>query len=167
MTRETYLETHLAEDLLEVSSGRELGDLDHGASSETSSEVGWAGKNPTEMVVVHEVVTFLLEDLLDALGSGGESLEDFDDGSALLHGDNSHLILLVDPDEEVLGLVVVDTSGIGPVSAATGRKKKSGVGLLEEVSVLSEGFFLFLGHTYTEDVKELIKASYLPVGLAA
>jgi len=141
------LETHLAEDLLEVSSGRELWDLDHGASSETSSEVGWAGKNPTEMVVVHEVVTFLLEDLLDALGSGGESLEDFDDGSALLHGDNSHLILLVDPDEEVLGLVVVDTSGIGPVSAATGRKKKSGVGLLEEVSVLSEGFFLFLGHT--------------------
>ena len=39
-----------------------------------------------------------------------------------------------------------DTSCIGPVSAAAGREEKSGVGLLEEVSVLSEGFFLLLGH---------------------
>ena len=58
---------------------------------------------------MHEVVAFLLKDLLDALGSGSESLEDLDDGSALLHGDNSHLILFVDPDEEVFGFVVVDT----------------------------------------------------------
>ena len=119
------------------------------------------------MLVVHEVVTFLLEDLLDTLGGGGESLEDLDDGSALLHGDDSHLILLVDPDEEVLGIVVEDTSGVGPVSAATGRKKKSGVGFLEEVAVLSEGFFLFFGHTYKGNVKILFWAFCLPVGLAA
>ena len=83
------------------------------------------------MVVVHEVVSFGLEDLktinnflslivssikncyfhylLDTLSSGSESLEDFDNGSTLLHGDNTHLILLVDPDEEVLGVIVEDT----------------------------------------------------------
>ena len=72
------------------------------------------------MVVVHEVVALLLEDLLDALGGGGEAVEDLDDGITLLHGDNAHLVLLVNPDEEVLGLVVEDTTGIGPV-AATAR----------------------------------------------
>ena len=47
--------------------------------------------------------------LLDTLSSGSESLEDFDNGGTLLHGDNTHLILLVDPDEEVLSLIVEDT----------------------------------------------------------
>ena len=72
------------------------------------------------MVVVHEIVTFLLEDLLDTLGGGGETVEDLNNGSTLLHGDNAHLVLLVNPDEEVLGLVVEDTTGIGPVAATAG-----------------------------------------------
>ena len=44
------------------------------------------------------------------------------------------MILLIDPDEEVLGFVVEDTTGIGPMATATGRKKESGIGLLEEVT---------------------------------
>ena len=71
------------------------------------------------MVVVHEVVTFLLQDLLDTFSGSRESVEDFDDGSTLLHGDNSHLIFFIDPDEEVLGFVVEDTTGVWPVATAT------------------------------------------------
>jgi hypothetical protein len=44
------------------------------------------------------------------------------------------VVLLVDPDEEVLGVVVVDTTGIGPVAAAPGGQKKRGIRLLEEVT---------------------------------
>ena len=60
---ELTLESHAATDVTEVFAGREEGDLDHGAGAESSSEVGGAGKDPSEMVVVHEVVSFGLEDL--------------------------------------------------------------------------------------------------------
>ena len=68
------LETHLGEGLFEVRAAGDVWNLDHGAGTETSTQVGWAGKDPTEMVVVHEVVTFLLKDFLDALGGCSEAL---------------------------------------------------------------------------------------------
>merc|ERR1719272_573499 len=97
----------------------EVGELNHGTGSETCSEVGGAGEDETEMVVVHEVVSVVLEDLLDFGGGVGESNKDGLDVVTLLHGDNSHVILLVDPDKEVHGFVVEDTSGVGPVATAS------------------------------------------------
>ena len=113
------LESELSADILEVGSGRELGDLNHGTGTETSSEVGGAGQDVTEMVVVHEIGASGNEDLLDGLGGVSESLEDSTDVVSLLHGDDSGVILLVDPNEEVLGIVVEDTSGVGPVASTS------------------------------------------------
>ena len=81
----TYLETHLAADGLEVGSSREEGNLDHAASSETSSEVGWASQDPAEVLGVHEVGAFGLKDLLDLLSTFSESCDDRFDIVALLH----------------------------------------------------------------------------------
>ena len=76
------------------------------------------------MVVVHEVVALVLEALLDG-GSGlGEALDDALDVVTLLHGDDAHLVLLVDPDEQVLVVVVEDTTGIGPVATTSRRQEK-------------------------------------------
>jgi creatine kinase len=47
------------------------------------------------MVVVHEVVSSTLEGLLDNLGGLCESAEDVLDVVTLLHGDDSHVVLLV------------------------------------------------------------------------
>ena len=58
--------------------------------------------------------------LLNAGNSTGESLEDFTDVGTLLHGDDSKLILLIDPHEEGLGIVVEDAAGLGPVSLKEG-----------------------------------------------
>jgi hypothetical protein len=127
----TYLETHLGADGLEVGSSREEGNLNHAASSETSSKVGWASQDPAEVLGVHEVGAFGLEDLLDLLSTLSESRDDRFDVVALLHGDDSHLVLFVDPDEKVGIVVVEDSSGIGPVSATARGKKKSRVGLLK------------------------------------
>ena len=121
----TYLETHLGADSLEVRSSGEEWNLDHAASSETSSEVGWASQDPAEVLGVHEVGAFSLEDLLDLRGTFSESGDDGFDVIALLHGDDSHLVLFVDPDEKVGVVVVEDSSGIGPVSATARGKKKS------------------------------------------
>merc|ERR1719512_382938 len=71
---------------------------------------------------------------------------DLTDVISLLHGDNSHVIFLVQPDEEVLVVVVVDTSSVGPVSSHTGGEQQGGIGFLEQVSGVSELFFLGLGH---------------------
>jgi len=42
-----------------------------------------------------------------------------------LHGDDSELILLVDPDQESLGVVVEDTSARWPVSVEVASLKES------------------------------------------
>ena len=98
------------------------------------------------MVVEHEVLSVLGEALLNLRRGVGETDEDGGDIGAGLHGDDTHLILFVNPSEEVLGLVVEDTTGVGPVAAASGGEEQGGVGLLEEVSAAAEVFLLFVGH---------------------
>ena len=63
------------------------------------------------MVVVSE-----LGHGLDVGGSTSETFEDGTNVGARLHGDDTELILLVDPDEESLGVVVEDTTAAGPVA---------------------------------------------------
>ena len=63
--------------------------------------------------------------LLDSLSGSGESLEDGSDVSTLLHGDDTELILLIDPDEESFGIVVEDTSALWPVAVKTTGLKET------------------------------------------
>ena len=83
----------------------QLGELDVHGGAQGSSQVGGARGDVTEMVVMGELAFGL-----DVGGSSAESVEDFNDTGSLLHGDDSKLILFVDPDEESLGIVVEDTS---------------------------------------------------------
>ena len=83
----------------------ELWKLDMNGSSECSSEVGWARGNVTEMLVVGK-----LADGFNLGGGSAESVEDLNNSSSLLHGDDSKLIFFVDPDKEGLGIVMEDTS---------------------------------------------------------
>ena len=84
----------------------QLWQVDVHRGSHCGTKVGWARGDVTEMVVVGE------SDIggLEVLNSSAESVEDFDDTSVLLHGDDSELILLVNPDQEGLVVVVKDTS---------------------------------------------------------
>merc|ERR1719219_1335219 len=131
-----------AQHCTEVFAGREKWNLNHGTSAESSSQVGWAGQDPSEMVGVHEIVTFSLEALLNGGGCASESFDDAFDVVTLLHGDNTELIFFVNPDEKVFIVIVEDTTSVGPVATATGGEKESGVWFLEKVSFCSEGFFL-------------------------
>ena len=85
--------------------------LDMNGGSEGGTEVSWARGDVTEMLIVRE-----LANGFDVSSSSAESVEDLEDTSSLLHGDNSQLILLIDPDEESLGVIVEDTSARWPVS---------------------------------------------------
>ena len=57
---------------------------------------------------------------LNLVGSISKSLENFEDTRSLLHGDDSKLILFVNPHKESLGIIMEDTSGLGPFSLETG-----------------------------------------------
>merc|ERR1712088_122572 len=66
-----------------------------------SAKVGGAGVDVAVLLVEAEVLARLLLDrLLDGLDTLGEPGEDLLNISSLLHGDDTELILLVDPDEE-------------------------------------------------------------------
>jgi hypothetical protein len=66
-----------------------------------------------------------LADGLNLSCGSAESIEDLLDTGSLLHGDDSELILLVDPDEESLGNIVEDTSTRWPVSVQVACLKES------------------------------------------
>merc|ERR1712012_55778 len=87
-----------------------------------SAKVGGAGVDVAILLVKAEVLArFLLDRLLDGLDTLGEPGEDLLNISSLLHGDDTELILLVDPDKESLVPVVEDTTSLGPVALHAGN----------------------------------------------
>ena len=98
----------------------ELGELDVDGGAKGGTEVGGAGGDVTEVLVVGE-----LDDLLDGGGTTREALEDLAEVGTLLHGDDAELVLLVDPDQEGLVSVVEDTTAVGPVTVQTAGLKEA------------------------------------------
>ena len=55
-----------------------------------------------------------LDRFSNSVDSPCKPLKDSLDITSLLHGDNSELIFLIDPDQEGLGSIVEDTTALGP-----------------------------------------------------
>jgi len=124
--------------------GRKLRDLDHDARAQPGTQVGWADEHVSQVVVVHEVIPFGLHDVLDGVAPRDEALEDFLDVGSHLHRNQSRVVLLVDPHEEVLLVVEEDTTPIGPVPAHTAGEQERGIGFLEQEVFLPQRFFFFV-----------------------
>merc|ERR1711981_583622 len=83
-------------------------------SSHASAKIGWARVDITELLGQLEVFAgFSLDRVLYGLDTSGQSFEYTLDITTLLHGDDSKLILFVDPDKECFGCVVEDTTASG------------------------------------------------------
>ena len=65
------------------------------------------------------VIAGELADCFNMRSGSAESIEDGRNISVFLHGNDSKLILFVDPDEESLSIVVENTSSGWPVSVET------------------------------------------------
>ena len=83
--------------------------------------------------------------MLNLLGSDSESGKDSSNVSSLLHGDNSELILLVNPNKEGLLIVVEDASSLRPVSVETACIQES-VAFLEKEVIGDQLVLLCFGH---------------------
>ena len=98
----------------------ELGQLDVHRGAHGSAKICGAGGDVAESRVVSE-----LADGLDVGSGSAEAVKDLGDARALLHRDNSQLILLVDPDEESLGIIVEDSTAAGPVAVQVASSQET------------------------------------------
>lgn len=73
--------------------------------------------------------------LLDVVDGGGQATEDLSQVASHLHGDDAQVIFLVAPDQEGLGIVVVDTATRWPVAASVGGLQEAITFLEQEVVV--------------------------------
>ena len=88
------------------------------------AQVGGAGVDVSVLLGQSVVLAGLrLDGLLDSLDTAGQAGEDSLDVSSLLHGDDAGLVLLIDPEQEGLGVVVEDTATLGPVALHTSNLK--------------------------------------------
>jgi len=112
------------------------GKVDVHGGAHAGSKIGGAGVDVAVLLIQTEVLANLsLDAVADSLDSSGETTEDSLDIATLLHGDDAELILLVDPDEEGLGIVVVDAAALGPVALHAGNSQVAITGHEEEVIV--------------------------------
>jgi hypothetical protein len=73
--------------------------------------------------------------LLDVVDGVGQATENFSQVAAHLHGDDAQVIFLVAPDQEGLGVIVVDTATRWPVTASVGSLQEAITFLEQEVVV--------------------------------
>lgn len=63
--------------------------------------------------------------LLDVVDGVGQATENFTQVSSHLHGDDAQVIFLIAPDQEGLGVIVVDSTAAWPVSASVGSLQET------------------------------------------
>jgi len=96
------------------------GEVNVDRGSHASTKVGGAGVDVTVLLGQSVVLARLgLDGLLDGLDTAGKAGEDSLDVATLLHGDDTGLVLLIDPEKEGLGVIVEDTTTLGPVTLHT------------------------------------------------
>merc|ERR1711963_794968 len=121
-TGTTGLETHAVAPGLQSINGvlGPAGEVNVDGGAHASAQVGGARVNIAEFGGDLEVLArFSLDRVSDSLDTPGKTLEDTLDITALLHGNDTELILLVDPDKESFVLVVENTTAFGPVTLHT------------------------------------------------
>lgn len=85
----------------------------HGGAH-AGSQIGGAGRDVAEMVIVGEIRL-----LFNQVGGASKPLEDLANVRARLHGNDTELILLVNPHKEGLVVVVVDSTSLRPIALAS------------------------------------------------
>jgi len=114
------------------------GQVNVDGGTHASAQVGGARVNVTELGGEQEVLArFSLDGVTDSLDASGEPFEDSLDITSLLHGNDTELILLIDPDQEGLVGIVENTTAFGPITLHT-SDLQVGVTRHEQEMVINE-----------------------------
>ena len=93
------------------------------AGAQAGAQVAGAGEHVAEALVPHVLIALGLDLLLDLAETLAEAAEDVVHVAALLHADDARVVLLVDPHQEVLPVVVEDAASVGPVTCHAGARQ--------------------------------------------
>ena len=125
----------------------EEGNLEVHSSTKASAEVGRACEDVSKMFIPHEFLAILLDGLLKASETIAESSEDISHVPSFLHGDDSSVVFLVHPDQEVLLLIVPDSPSIRPVSGHAGSSEEGRDWLVEQKVVVNQLLLFLFSHS--------------------
>merc|ERR1712212_718720 len=90
----------------------------------TSSKIGGAGVDESVLFRESKVLaTLSLDRVPNSLDTTSKTSKDSLDISSLLHGDDSHLIFLIDPEKEGLSIIVEDSTALWPVTLHSSNSK--------------------------------------------
>jgi len=145
-TSPSLLESELLQDIAEALVLADLWDFNVHTASHTGAQVAWASEHVAQVFVPHELVAGLFDGVLELVQTVAPSGEGLLHVAILLHGNNSDVVLLVDPNEKVLGGVVPDASATWPVSRHAGADQEWADWLIKKKVVLDELILLLLGH---------------------
>jgi len=145
-TGSSFLESKFLQNISERFVFRYIRDFDVDTASNSGTKIGWASENVSEVFVPHELVASFFDSVLEFVQTVAPSCESLFHVAVLLHGDDSNVVFLVDPDQKVFGSVVPDTSSRWPVSGHTGGDQKRGNWFVEEKVVFDKSVLLFISH---------------------
>merc|ERR1719312_1260111 len=85
--------------------------------SHSCTKIGWAGMDISVFLIQHESFsTFSFHRISYGLDTPSQSFENSQHITTFLHGDNSKLVLFIDPNEEGFVIIVEDSTTLRPVS---------------------------------------------------
>jgi len=115
---------------------RPAGQVNMHTGAHASAQVGGAGVQVAILGVQQELLaTLCLDRVAHGLDAPGQTVKDATNISSLLHGDDPQLVLLIDPDKEAFGIVVVDAPALRPVTLHAGGNQVLVTGHEEEVVI--------------------------------
>mmetsp|Transcript_19134 Transcript_19134/g.37806 ORF Transcript_19134/g.37806 Transcript_19134/m.37806 type:complete len:200 (+) Transcript_19134:89-688(+) len=115
-SRSTDLDAQVASHLLEIGMFAQIGELHHHGSAQTSSQVGRTCQDVPQVLAVSKGKTFGSDNLLHFGAQRGKASEHRFDVGAHLHRDDAEVVFFVEPHQSILVVVVVDTTGIRPIT---------------------------------------------------
>ena len=103
-------------------------------------------ENVSQMLIPHVLMSLTLNKSLHFIETVTEAIEHCPHVSALLHRDDARVILLVDPNKEILVLVVPDSTRVRPVTCHSRAGEQRGDWLVKQEVIVDQLLLLGCGH---------------------
>lgn len=91
-------------------------------------------------------MSLTLDEFLDLIEAFAETIKHCPHVTALLHGDDARVVLLVDPYKKILVVVVKDSTRIRPVTCHTGARQKRGDWFVKQEVIVNQLLLFGCGH---------------------
>ena len=123
-----------------------MGQFNVNSSSKACSKIGRARENVSQVLIPHVLVSSALNESFYFIEPATEAIKHRAHVSSLLHGNDTRVVLLVNPYKEVLVFVVPDSTRVRPVTCHAGTREKRGDWFVKQEVIVDQLLLLGCGH---------------------